>query len=121
MDSKSNQNLNNSQLRDPQPSSLNPQLKSSQPSSLNSQLYSEDLPPVLRIYYETAPESFRIPAILTAITCLCALGTRLRVRYVYDIELHALLLQVIIVGNPGDGKSFTRPIVKQLMAPPTLA
>ena len=122
MDSKSNQNLNNSQL-----SSLNSQLKSSQLngsqlrnpqlSSLNSQLYSEDLPPVLRIYYETAPESFRIPAILTAITCLCALGTRLRVRYVYDIELHALLLQVIVVGNPGDGKSFTRPIVKQLMAP----
>ncbi len=80
-------------------------------------LMAADLPPVLRVYYELAPESFRIPAILTAITCLCALGTRLRVRYLYDNELHALLLQVIIVGNPGDGKSFTRPIVKNLMAP----
>lgn len=77
----------------------------------------KDLPPVLRIYWEAAPESFRIPTILTALCCLCALGTRLRVKYVYDLELHALLLQVIIVGNPGDGKSFTRPIVKQLMAP----
>lgn len=76
-----------------------------------------DLPPALRIYYENAPETFRIPAILTAITCLCALGTRLRVKYVYDTELHALLLQVVVVGNPGDGKSFTRPIVKQLLAP----
>lgn len=76
-----------------------------------------DLPPALRIYYENAPESFRIPAILTAITCLCALGTRLRVKYLYDTDLHALLLQVVVVGNPGDGKSFTRPIVKTLLAP----
>lgn len=82
-----------------------------------SSLTAADLPPTLRIYFEAAPESFRIPAILTAITCLCALGTRLRVRYVYDNDLHALLLQVIVVGNPGDGKSFTRPIVKNLMAP----
>jgi len=82
-----------------------------------SGLTAADLPPALRIYYEIAPENFRIPAILTAITCLCALGTRLRVRYLYDNELHALLLQVVIVGNPGDGKSFTRPIVKNLMAP----
>ncbi len=79
-------------------------------------LLSRDLPPVLRIYYEIAPESFRIPTILTAITCLCALGTRLRVKYVYDTELHALLLQVVVVGNPGDGKSFTRPIVKNLLS-----
>ena len=38
-------------------------------------------------------------------------------KYVYDTELHALLLQVVVVGNPGDGKSFTRPIVKNLLAP----
>ena len=82
-----------------------------------SSLTAADLPPALRIYFEAAPENFRIPAILTAITCLCALGTRLRARYVYDNDLHALLLQVIVVGNPGDGKSFTRPIVKNLMAP----
>ncbi len=81
------------------------------------ELNANDLPPVLRVYYESAPESFRIPAILTAVCCLCALGTRLRAKYVYDLDLHALLLQIIIVGNPGDGKSFTRPIVKQLMAP----
>ena len=85
--------------------------------SLVASLTARDLPPALRVYYEIAPETFRIPAILTAITCLCALGTRLRVKYVYDTELHALLLQVVVVGNPGDGKSFTRPIVKNLLAP----
>ena len=78
-------------------------------------LQASDLPPAVRVFWETAPEAFRIPAILSAITCYCALGTRLRVKYVYDIELHALLVQLIVIGEPGSGKSFTRPIVKQLM------
>ena len=78
-------------------------------------LQASDLPPAVRVFWETAPEAFRIPAILSAITCYCALGTRLRAKYVYDIELHALLVQLIVIGEPGSGKSFTRPIVKQLM------
>jgi len=76
-----------------------------------------DLPPALRAFWDIAPEAFRIPAVLAAITCLCALATRLRVKYPFDAELHALLLQVIIVGNPGDGKSFVRPIIKLLLKP----
>ena len=78
-------------------------------------LMASDLPPAVRVFWETAPEAFRIPAILAAIACYCALGTRLRAKYVYDIELHALLVQLIVIGEPGSGKSFTRPIVKQLM------
>lgn len=84
-----------------------------QPNGLT--LMASDLPPAVRVFWETAPESFRIPAILAAIACYCALGTRLRAKYVYDIELHALLVQLIVIGEPGSGKSFTRPIVKQLM------
>lgn len=80
-------------------------------------LEGSDLPPAVRCYWDTAPETFRIPAILTAIDCYCALGTRLRAKYAYDLDLHALLLQVIIIGEPGSGKSFTRPIVKHLMHP----
>lgn len=80
-------------------------------------LEASDLPPAVRCYWDTAPETFRIPAILTAIDCYSALGTRLRAKYVYDLDLHALLLQVIIIGEPGSGKSFTRPIVKYLMRP----
>ena len=75
-----------------------------------------DLPPAVRVFWETAPEAFRIPAILTAIVCYCALATRVRAKYVYDIELHALLVQLLVIGEPGSGKSFTRPIVKQIMA-----
>lgn len=78
-------------------------------------LQASDLPPAVRVFWETAPEQFRIPAILVAIVCYCALGTRLRARYVYDTDLHALLIQLLVLGEPGSGKSFTRPIVKQLM------
>ena len=76
-----------------------------------------DLPPAVRVFWNTAPDQFKIPAILTAIDCYCALATRLRAMYVYDLEPHALLLQVLILGEPGSGKSFTRPIVRQLMQP----
>lgn len=78
-------------------------------------LLASDLPPAVRVFWETAPEAFRIPAILTAIDCYCALATRVRAKYVYDIEPHALLIQLLVLGEPGSGKSFTRPIVKQLM------
>ena len=78
-------------------------------------LQASDLPPAVRVFWETAPEAFRIPAMLASITCYCALATRVRAKYVYDIELHALLVQLIVIGEPGSGKSFTRPIVKQLM------
>ena len=78
-------------------------------------LLASDLPPAVRVFWETAPEAFRIPAILTAIDCYCALATRVRAKYVYDIEPHALLIQLLVLGEAGSGKSFTRPIVKQLM------
>ena len=57
-------------------------------------LNASDLPPAVRAYWDSAPAAFKVPAILTAIDCYCALGTRLRFRYTYDIDLHALLLQV---------------------------
>ena len=76
-----------------------------------------DLPPAVRVFWETAPQQFRLASILSAIVCYCALGTRLRARYVYDLDLHALLLQLLVIGEPGSGKSFTRPVVKQLLRP----
>lgn len=81
-------------------------------------LSASDLPPAVRVFWDTAPDQFKVPAILTAIDCYCALGTRLRAMYVYDpLEPHALLLQLLVLGEPGSGKSFTRPIVKQLLRP----
>lgn len=88
--------------------------------SLNPKLFTltgKDLPAPVRVFWETAPENFKIPSMLTALCCYCALGTRIRVKYKYDSDLHALLLQIVVVGNPGDGKSFTRPIVYKLINP----
>lgn len=76
-----------------------------------------DLPPALRVFWDTAPDHFKVASILSALACYCALGTRLRAKYVYDLDPHALLLQVLVLGEPGSGKSFTRPIVKQLLRP----
>ena len=78
-------------------------------------LMPNDFPKPVRVFWDTAPDQFRIPSILTAIACYCALATRVRAKYVYDIELHALLVQLLVIGEPGSGKSFTRPIVKQIM------
>ena len=80
-------------------------------------IVSNDLPPAVRAFWDSAPSSFKVPAILTAIDCYCALGTRLRFKYTYDLDPHALLLQVIVVAEAASGKSFTRPIVKRLMRP----
>lgn len=80
-----------------------------------SAITAADLPPAVKVFWDTAPEHFRTASILTALCCYCCLGTRIRAKYVYDLEPHALLLQLIVIGEPGSGKSFTRPIVKQLM------
>ena len=77
-----------------------------------------DFPPAVRVFWDTAPEQFKVASVLTAIDCYCALATRLRAMYVYDpLEPHAMLIQLLVLGEPGSGKSFTRPIVKQLMRP----
>ena len=99
--------------------SSNPHTLHPNPSTLhpNPKLTASNLPPSLRVFWDTAPEQFRIAAILTALDCYCALGTRIRAKYVYDLEPHALLIQLLVLGEPGSGKSFTRPIVKQLLRP----
>lgn len=92
-------------------------LKKSNQTKVQPSITAADLPPALRVFWDTAPEHFKVASILSALACYCALGTRLRAKYVYDLDPHALLLQIIIVGEPGSGKSFTRPIVKQILRP----
>ena len=59
--------------------------------------------PALRIVRQPSetitPSPFKVPAILTAIDCYCALATRLRFKYTYDLDPHALLLQVLVVAE----------------------
>ncbi len=91
----------------------NSSILNSKPSTITA----ADLPPAVRAYWDSAPAPFKVPAILTAIDCYCALATRLRFKYTYDLDPHALLLQILVVAEAASGKSFTRPIVKSLMQP----
>ena len=99
---------------EPDASPLN--LEPSNPGS-PAAITAADLPPAVRAFWDSAPAPFKVPAILTAIDCYCALATRLRFKYTYDLDPHALLLQVLVVAEAASGKSFTRPIVKSLMKP----
>lgn len=87
-------------------------------TTVKPSLKAADLPPAVRVFWDTAPCQFRVASILTAIDCYCALATRLRAMYVYDPQTpHAMLLQLLVLGEPGSGKSFTRNIVQQIMHP----
>ena len=53
----------------------------SETCNLKLALTAADLPPAVRAFWDSAPASFKVPAILTAIDCYCALATRLRFKY----------------------------------------
>ena len=74
-------------------------LETSQTSQTPQTLTASDLPPAIRAFWDSAPAPFKVPAILTAIDCYCALATRLRFKYTYDLDPHALLLQVLVVAE----------------------
>lgn len=75
-----------------------------------------DLPPVIRELVQNSPDQFKVPTFFAAVTCLCALATRVRVYYAYDgMNEHALLLQCIICGEQSSGKSFARNVENVIM------
>lgn len=76
----------------------------------------KELPPVIRELVQNAPPNFKVPTFFAAVTCLCALATRVRVYYTYDgMNEHALLLQCIICGEQSSGKSFARNVENIIM------
>ena len=76
----------------------------------------KDLPPIIREIVSNAPQSRKIPAFVASLSPLCALASRIRVKYYHDTtRLHALLLQVIIEGAQSSGKSFAADIESLIM------
>ena len=55
-----------------------------------------DLPPLIREVVQNAPQSRKLAAFIACLSPLCALATRIRLKYFYDSRPSALLLQVII-------------------------
>ena len=79
-----------------------------------------DLPPVLRIFWKMAAlMEFKIACLITALTCFCAMSPRLRFHYFFDglMKWHHLLVLAIIIGQSGDGKSFSTDLLAMLMDP----
>ena len=79
-------------------------------------LRDKDLPPIFREVVSNAPTSRKLPSFVACLSPLCALATRVRVKYYYDGQrISALLLQVVIEGPQSSGKQFAADIERLIM------
>ena len=76
----------------------------------------KDLPPIIREIVSNAPCSRKVPSFIASLAPLCALASRIRVKYYHDTtRMHSLLLQVVIEGAQSCGKSFAADIEGLIM------
>lgn len=90
---------------------------SKKPITIN-RLTAGDFPPAVRPFWENVPKDpdIRLALTLNAIVCYCGLAPRLRVKYVYDMELSMLLLNLLCIGPSGRGKKVFNWCTKMLMS-----
>lgn len=75
----------------------------------------KDLPPIIREIVTNAPPNRKLPSFVASLSPLCALATRIRLKYYYDSRPSALLLQVIIEAPQSSGKQFAADIERLLL------
>lgn len=76
----------------------------------------KDLPPIIREVVSNAPDNRKLPSFIACLSPLCALATRIRLKYFYDgSRQSALLLQVVIEAPQSSGKQFAADIEKLIM------
>lgn len=78
-------------------------------------LRDKDLPPIIREIVSNAPANRKLPSFVASLSPLCALATRIRLKYFYDSRPSALLLQVIIEAPQSSGKQFAADIERLLL------
>ena len=79
-------------------------------------LRDRELPPIIREVVSNAPQNRKLPCFVACLAPLCALATRVRLKYYYDGQrVSALLLQVIIEAPQSSGKQFAADIEHLLM------
>lgn len=78
-------------------------------------LRDKDLPPIIREIVSNAPANRKIASFVASLSPLCALATRIRLKYYYDSRPSALLLQVIIEAPQSSGKQFAADIERLLL------
>ena len=74
-----------------------------------------ELPEIIRQVVTNAPKSRKIAAFIATLSPLCAMGSRVRLKYFFDSRPSALLLQVLIEGAQSSGKSFAADIESLIM------
>lgn len=77
----------------------------------------QDLCIIVRQLVGMAPARRKVPTLFASIAPLSALATRVRVKYVWDIQLHALLVQIIIEAAPSTGKRPFAEVVRIIIEP----
>lgn len=86
-----------------------------------SELKSSDFPACVKPFWVNAKcngdAAIRVKLALVAIVCYGTLSPRLRVRYLYNLVLSMILLNLICLAPSGKGKSIIRFVVNLLLKP----
>ena len=77
----------------------------------------KDYPAGVREWMLTAPKELKFATLAVSSAMLAVYATRVRLNYVYDNCLSAILLHVLVCGEQSSGKSFARYLMRHLMAP----
>lgn len=77
----------------------------------------DQLPPVIREAVSVAPDNRKIACMVACLSPLCALATRVRLKYCYDSRPSALLMQVLVEAPQSTGKQFASDIERMIMNP----
>lgn len=72
--------------------------------------------PVLRQFYDTAPQDFKKSAVLCLLPVLGTLGSRLRARYING-RMESPSFSVTLEGEQASGKSFIEPMSERCLKP----
>ena len=75
----------------------------------------QELPEIIRQVVGNAPKNREVAAFIATVSPLCAIASRVRMKYYYDTRPSALLLQVLIEGAQSSGKSFAADIEGLIM------
>ena len=84
-------------------------------SKVTSLIKDHELPEIIRQIVGNAPKTRKVAAFMAAVSPLCAMCPRVRLKYFFDSRLSALLLQVLIEGAQSSGKSFAADIERLIM------
>lgn len=101
----------------PMPAMASAHAPEAEAPSLHPLIRDKDYPTGVKEWMQTAPPTLKFATLAVACSMLAVYATRVRLNYVYDNGLSAILLHVLVCGEQSSGKSFTRYLKRHLMKP----